>query len=76
MTVCEDLASLLEGKMACGHVCHSVIGTILQIGSSIGHAGQIALGGIAVIAPLLPVGNCAYVPVEAVLPSEIVWFCF
>ena len=36
--------------MACGHVCHSVIGTILQIGSSIGHAGQIALGGIAVIA--------------------------
>ena len=36
--------------MACGYVCHGVIGTIFQIGSSIGHAGQIALGGIAVIA--------------------------
>ena len=36
--------------MACGYVCHGVIGTIFQIGDGIGHAGQIALGGIAVIA--------------------------
>ena len=46
----RGLGVLVRGEMACGHVCHSVIGTILQIGSSIGHAGQIALGGIAVIA--------------------------
>ena len=39
-----------RGEVACGHVCHSVIGTIFQIGGGIGHAGQIALGGIAVIA--------------------------
>ena len=46
----RGLGVTARGEMACGHVCHSVIGTILQIGSSIGHAGQIALGGIAVIA--------------------------
>ena len=36
--------------MACGYVCHSVIGLVVQLGSGIGHAGQITLGGIAVIA--------------------------
>ena len=46
----RGLGVTARGEMACGYVCHSVIGTILQIGSSIGHAGQIALGGIAVIA--------------------------
>ena len=45
----RGLGVTARGEMACGHVCHSVIGTILQIGSSIGHAGQIALGGIAAI---------------------------
>ena len=46
----RGLGVTARGEMACGHVCHSVIGIILQSGSSIGHAGQIALGGIAVIA--------------------------
>ena len=46
----RGLCVLGRGEMACGHVCHSVIGTILQSGGGIGHAGQIALGGIAVIA--------------------------
>ena len=46
----RGLGVTARGEMACGHVCHGVIGTILQIGSSIGHAGQIAFGGIAVIA--------------------------
>ena len=36
--------------MACGYVCHGVIRAIFQLGRRIGHAGQIALGGIAVIA--------------------------
>ena len=45
----RGLGVTVRGEMACGHVCHGVIGTILQIGSSIGHAGQIALGGIAAI---------------------------
>ena len=45
----RGLGVTARGEMACGHVCHGVIGTILQIGSSIGHAGQIALGGIAAI---------------------------
>ena len=46
----RGLGVLVRGEMACGHVCHGVIGTIFQIGGGIGHAGQIALGGIAVIA--------------------------
>ena len=46
----RGLGVTARGKMACGYVCHSVIGTILQIGSGIGHAGQITLGGIAVSA--------------------------
>ena len=46
----RGLGVTARGEMACGYVCHSVIGTIFQIGGGIGHAGQIALGGIAVIA--------------------------
>ena len=46
----RGLGVTARGEMACGHVCHGVIGTIFQIGGGIGHAGQIALGGIAVIA--------------------------
>ena len=46
----RGLGVTARGEMACGYVCHGVIGTIFQIGGGIGHAGQIALGGIAVIA--------------------------
>ena len=46
----RGLSVTARGEMACGYVCHGVIGTIFQIGGGIGHAGQIALGGIAVIA--------------------------
>ena len=46
----RGLGVTARGEMACGYVRHSVIGTIFQIGGGIGHAGQIALGGIAVIA--------------------------
>ena len=46
----RGLCVLVRGEMACGYVCHGVIGLVVQLGSSIGHAGQIALGGIAVIA--------------------------
>ena len=46
----RGLGVTARGEMACGHVCHSVIRAIFQLGRRIGHAGQIALGGIAVIA--------------------------
>ena len=46
----RGLCVLGRGEMACGYVCHGVIGLVVQLGSGIGHAGQIALGGIAVIA--------------------------
>ena len=46
----RGLGVTARGEMACGHVCHSVIGIVVQLGRRIGHAGQIALGGIAVIA--------------------------
>ena len=46
----RGLCVLVRGEMACGYVCHGVIGLVVQLGSGIGHAGQIALGGIAVSA--------------------------
>ena len=46
----RGLGVLGRGEMACGYICHSVIGLVVQLSSGIGHAGQIALGGIAVIA--------------------------
>ena len=46
----RGLGVTARGEMACGYVCHGVIRAIFQLGRRIGHAGQIALGGIAVIA--------------------------
>lgn len=49
MTVCEDLALTARDEMAAA-TSPWRNGIVVQLGRRIGHAGQIALGGIAVIA--------------------------